>query len=86
MAAPARADNDSNFASGVNAADNWDFTESATCLQEVTAVPVVGGWVGDHTNNWTCRLRRNRRVGPVGGVRLSGLITVVRGALCVWGV
>lgn len=51
MAAPAHADNDSNFGSGVNAANNWNFTESVACLQEVAAVPVIGDWVGDHTNN-----------------------------------
>ncbi|MEU0831008.1 hypothetical protein [Streptomyces sp. NPDC005969] len=51
MAAPAHADNDSNFGSGVNAANNWNFTESVACLQEVAAVPGNGDWVGDRTNN-----------------------------------
>ncbi|HEY9368304.1 hypothetical protein [Streptomyces sp.] len=50
-AAPAYADNDSNFGSGVNAANNWNFTAAAVCLQEVAVVPVLGDWVGDHTNN-----------------------------------
>ncbi|MEE1813325.1 hypothetical protein [Streptomyces sp. BE133] len=43
--------NDSNFGSGVNAANNWNFTESVACLQEVAAVPVIDDWVGDYTNN-----------------------------------
>ncbi|MFE9767865.1 hypothetical protein ACFYPC_25650 [Streptomyces sp. NPDC005808] len=50
---PAFADNDSNFGSGVNAANNWNFTAAAVCLQEVAVVPVLGDWVGDHTNNCT---------------------------------
>ncbi|MFF8318941.1 hypothetical protein ACF06V_17445 [Streptomyces bobili] len=45
------ADNDSNFGSGVNAANNWNFTAAAVCLQEVAVVPVLGDWVGDHVNN-----------------------------------
>ncbi|MFE5940312.1 hypothetical protein ACFQ69_33685 [Streptomyces sp. NPDC056470] len=51
MTAPGHADNDSNFGSGVNAANNWNFTAAAVCLQEVAVVPVLGDWVGDHTNN-----------------------------------
>ncbi|ATZ22267.1 hypothetical protein ACFZBM_17265 [Streptomyces lavendulae] len=51
LAAPAHADNDSNFGGGVNAANNWNFTAAAVCLQEVAVVPVLGDWVGDHTNN-----------------------------------
>ncbi|MFE3583799.1 hypothetical protein [Streptomyces vinaceus] len=50
-ATPAFADNDSNFGGGVNAANNWNFTAAAVCLQEVAVVPVMGDWVGDHTNN-----------------------------------
>lgn len=50
-AAPAVADNDSNFGSGVNAANNWNFTAAAVCLQEVAVVPVLGDWVGDQANN-----------------------------------
>lgn len=50
-ATPAFADNDSNFGAGVNAANNWNFTAAAVCLQEVAVVPVLGDWVGDHTNN-----------------------------------
>ncbi|MFD8790853.1 hypothetical protein [Streptomyces vinaceus] len=51
FAAPAHADNDSNFGGGVNAANNWNFTAAAVCLQEVAVVPVGGDWVGDHANN-----------------------------------
>ncbi|MFE5969924.1 hypothetical protein [Streptomyces sp. NPDC056463] len=51
MAAPAHADNDSNFGGGSNAANNWNFTAAAVCLQEVAVVPALGDWVGDHTNN-----------------------------------
>ncbi|WP_371674880.1 hypothetical protein [Streptomyces sp. NBC_01276] len=51
MATPAHADNDSNFGAGINAANNWNFTAAAVCLQEVAVVPVLGDWVGDHTNN-----------------------------------
>ncbi|QNP70480.1 hypothetical protein IAG44_14200 [Streptomyces roseirectus] len=50
-ASPAHADNDSNFGGGVNAADNWNFTAGAVCMQEVAVVPVLGDWVGDHVNN-----------------------------------
>ncbi|MFE0672242.1 hypothetical protein [Streptomyces sp. NPDC058867] len=49
-AAPAHADNDSNFG-GANAADNWNFTAAAVCLAEVAVVPVLGDWVSDHANN-----------------------------------
>ncbi|GAA4967725.1 hypothetical protein GCM10023205_35890 [Yinghuangia aomiensis] len=48
---PAHADNDSNFGGGVNAANNWNFTAAAVCLQEVAVAPVLGDWVGDHANN-----------------------------------
>ncbi|WP_405942199.1 hypothetical protein [Streptomyces sp. NBC_00207] len=51
LGAPAHADNDSNFGGGVNAANNWNFTAAAVCLQEVAVVPVLGDWVGDHTDN-----------------------------------
>ena len=51
LASPAHADNDSNFGNGVNAANNWNFTAAAVCLQEVAVVPVLGDWVGDHANN-----------------------------------
>ncbi|MEU6663972.1 hypothetical protein [Streptomyces sp. NPDC046821] len=51
LATPAVADNDSNFGGGVNAANNWNFTAAAVCLQEVAVVPVLGDWVGDHVNN-----------------------------------
>ncbi|RKT02365.1 hypothetical protein BX286_0265 [Streptomyces sp. 3211.6] len=51
MAAPAHADNDSNFGGGINAANNWNFTAAAVCLQEVAVVPTLGDWVGNHANN-----------------------------------
>ncbi|WP_042381117.1 hypothetical protein [Streptacidiphilus melanogenes] len=51
VASPAQADNDSNFGGGVNAANNWNLTAAAVCLQEVAVVPVLGDWVGDHVNN-----------------------------------
>ncbi|WP_413755197.1 hypothetical protein [Streptomyces sp. MMBL 11-3] len=51
VASPAVADNDSNFGSGVNAANNWNFTAAAVCLQEVAVVPVLGDYVSDHVNN-----------------------------------
>jgi hypothetical protein len=51
LAAPARADNDSNFGGGVNAANNWNFTAAAVCLAEVAVVPVLGDYVSDQINN-----------------------------------
>ena len=53
IASPALATDDpaSNFGQGVNAANNWNFTAAAVCLQEVAVVPVLGNWVGDHANN-----------------------------------
>lgn len=46
-ASAALADDDSNFGPGVNAADNWNFSAAAVCLQGVAVVPVLG----DHVNN-----------------------------------
>ncbi|WP_237100898.1 hypothetical protein [Nonomuraea sp. MG754425] len=51
IASPAHADNDSNFGGGVNAANNWNFTAAAVCLQEVAVIPSLGDWKGDHMNN-----------------------------------
>ncbi|MFB6824555.1 hypothetical protein ACFCXA_23595 [Streptomyces virginiae] len=51
LATPAHADNDSDFGGGVNAANNWNFTAAAVCLQEVAVVPVLGDYVSDHANN-----------------------------------
>ncbi|MFJ9411425.1 hypothetical protein [Streptomyces sp. NPDC101393] len=51
LAAPAHAANDSSFSGGIDAANNWNFTAAAVCLQEVAVVPVLGDWVGDHANN-----------------------------------
>ncbi|TXS48206.1 hypothetical protein [Streptomyces sp. t39] len=51
MAAPAHADNDSNFGGGVNAADNWNFTAAAVCIQELAVVPALSDWTGNHADN-----------------------------------
>ncbi|MER5400693.1 hypothetical protein [Streptomyces sp. NPDC002599] len=52
LAAPvAHADNDSNFGSGTNAANNWNFGAASVCLQELAVVPVGGAWVGDALNH-----------------------------------
>ena len=51
FACPAHADNDSNFGPGVNAANNWNFTAAAVCLQVVAVVPFLGDFVSGHTNN-----------------------------------
>jgi len=48
---PAFADNDSNFGSGVNAANNWNFTAADVCIQELAVVPALSDWTGDHKNN-----------------------------------
>ncbi|MFF5706325.1 hypothetical protein ACFY7H_28150 [Streptomyces sp. NPDC012794] len=51
MAAPAHADNDSDFGGGVHAADNRNFTAAAVCLQEAAVVPALGDCTGDHADN-----------------------------------
>ncbi|MBE1598782.1 hypothetical protein H4687_004911 [Streptomyces stelliscabiei] len=51
LAAPAHADNDSNFGSGVNAANNWNFSAAAVCFQELAVVPVGGAWSGNAVNH-----------------------------------
>lgn len=52
FAAPAaHADNDSNFGSGVNAANNWNFSAASVCFQELAVVPVGGAGVGDTVNH-----------------------------------
>ena len=51
LAAPAHADNDSNFGSGVNAANNWNFTAADVCIQELAVVPALSDWTGNHKNN-----------------------------------
>ncbi|MFF7381232.1 hypothetical protein [Streptomyces griseoluteus] len=51
LAAPAHADNDSDFGGGVNAANNWNFTAAAVCLQEAAVVPVLGDYASDHVDN-----------------------------------
>ncbi|WP_431677039.1 hypothetical protein [Kitasatospora sp. KL5] len=67
-AASARADNDSNFGGGVNAANNWNFTAAAVCLAEVAVVPVLGDWVGDHVNNCSNGNVIDHATGLVGGL------------------
>ncbi|SHJ86308.1 hypothetical protein SAMN05421803_110192 [Nocardiopsis flavescens] len=51
VGSPAHAADDSNFGGGVNAANNWNFTSAAVCLQEVAVVPVLGDYVSDHVDN-----------------------------------
>ncbi|WP_250404075.1 hypothetical protein [Streptomyces cellostaticus] len=51
VTAPAHADNDNDFGGGANAANNWNFTAEAVCLQEVAVVPVLGDWPADHAGN-----------------------------------
>ncbi|MGW8358420.1 hypothetical protein [Streptomyces wedmorensis] len=50
-AAPAHADNDSNFGADVNATNNWNFSAAAVCFQELAAIPVGGDWNGNTTNH-----------------------------------
>ncbi|WP_432008080.1 hypothetical protein [Streptomyces parvus] len=50
-ATPAFADNDSNFGSGVNAANNGNFTAADVCIQELAVVPALSDWTGNHKNN-----------------------------------
>ncbi|MFE6165254.1 hypothetical protein ACFQ7F_40810 [Streptomyces sp. NPDC056486] len=51
LAAPAHADAESDFSDGTDAANNWNFTAAAVCLQEVAVVPVLGDWVSNPENN-----------------------------------
>ncbi|MET8504221.1 hypothetical protein ABZV60_06165 [Streptomyces sp. NPDC004787] len=67
MAAPAQADNDSDFGAGVNAANNWNFTAAAVCMQEVAVVPVLGDWVGDQTNHCSNGNVIDHTAGALGG-------------------
>ncbi|MBW5249196.1 hypothetical protein JGS39_09255 [Streptomyces sp. P01-B04] len=50
MAAPAHADNDSNFSDGVKAVNNWNFTAAAVCFQELAVAPIVGDSSHDCSN------------------------------------
>ena len=50
-AGPAFAADDSNVGSGVNAANNRDFTAAATCVQEVAVVPVLGEHAGNNADS-----------------------------------
>ncbi|MGW3932994.1 hypothetical protein ACWECC_33615 [Streptomyces microflavus] len=49
--APAFADNDSYFGSGVNAANNWNFTAADVCIQKLAVLPALSDWTGNHKNN-----------------------------------
>ncbi|MFG2961069.1 hypothetical protein ACGF5O_46025 [Streptomyces sp. NPDC048291] len=51
LASPAHADNDGNLGSGVNAANNWNFSAAAVCFQELAVVPVGGAWNGNTVNH-----------------------------------
>ncbi|GHB30597.1 hypothetical protein GCM10010331_16240 [Streptomyces xanthochromogenes] len=53
LAAPAHADNDDNFGSGVSAANNWNFSAASVCFQELAVVPVGGAWNGNTVNHCT---------------------------------
>ncbi|MFI0983378.1 hypothetical protein ACH4SP_41015 [Streptomyces sp. NPDC021093] len=54
MAAPAQADDhDNNFGTGVNPANNWNFTAADVCIQELAVVPALSDWTGNHANNCT---------------------------------
>ncbi|WP_327375185.1 hypothetical protein OG393_15205 [Streptomyces sp. NBC_01216] len=53
LAAPAHADDDSNFGPGANAANNWNFSAASVCFQELAVVPVGGAWTGDTFNHCT---------------------------------
>ncbi|MCL7430400.1 hypothetical protein [Streptomyces sp. YS415] len=50
-ATPAFADNDSNFGSGANATNNWNFSAAEVCLQELAVVPALSDWTSNHKNN-----------------------------------
>ncbi|MFF9113826.1 MULTISPECIES: hypothetical protein [unclassified Streptomyces] len=52
LSAPAaHADNGSDFGSGVNAANNWDFSAASVCFQELAVVPVGGASLGNTVNH-----------------------------------
>ncbi|WP_432033920.1 hypothetical protein [Streptomyces antibioticus] len=51
LAAPAHADDDSNFGAGVNAANDWNFSAASVCFQELAVVPVGGAWNGSTVNH-----------------------------------
>lgn len=75
MAVPAHADNDANFGSGVNAANNWNFTAADVCMQELAVVPALSDWTGNHKNNCSNGNVIDHSAGnrpPSGHRRLSG--------------
>ncbi|MEU6459946.1 hypothetical protein [Streptomyces sp. NPDC047065] len=47
---PAFATDGTNSGSGVNTANNWNFSAAAVCLQEIAVVPVLGDYTSDHVN------------------------------------
>jgi hypothetical protein len=52
LSAPmAHADNDSHFGSGVDAANNRNFTAADVCVQELAVVPDLSDRTGDHKVN-----------------------------------
>ncbi|MFE8014029.1 hypothetical protein ACFU3O_14970 [Streptomyces antibioticus] len=51
LAAPAHADDDSNFGAGVNASNDWNFSAASVCFQELAVVPVGGAWNGGTVNH-----------------------------------
>ncbi|MGW8355231.1 hypothetical protein [Streptomyces wedmorensis] len=50
-ATPAFADGDSDFGSGVNAANDWNFTAADVGIQELAVVPALSDWTGSHKNS-----------------------------------
>ncbi|MEW1908252.1 hypothetical protein AB0442_07305 [Kitasatospora sp. NPDC085895] len=52
-AAPAAADTTDSLVGAINAAENWNFSAVAVCLQELAVVPVGGAWTGTTANSCT---------------------------------
>ncbi len=48
---PAQAAGADALTGAIKAADGWNFTAAAVCLQEVAVVPVLGNYIADHANN-----------------------------------
>ncbi|MFJ8081357.1 hypothetical protein ACIQ6Y_12060 [Streptomyces sp. NPDC096205] len=61
-------DGDSALGPGVNAANNWNFSAAAVCLQELAVVPVGGAWTGDHTNHCTIGNVLDQATGALGSL------------------
>ncbi|MEU5536408.1 hypothetical protein [Streptomyces sp. NPDC020362] len=45
MAAPANADNGTNFGGGVTGGNNWTFSPAPACLSESIAVPILAAYL-----------------------------------------